>query len=144
MQQAVRVRRKKHEITGNSLIVAHTKKGRKKEIKIFSWCFPLRWLLAILSFLRFSPVRCPLQRRNHEPYRWISAMLMSAIKRYYRELSKEYFSLPKVGELPGMGDIKQRARRIFFVAAESTIIYTYLIQKLCFLLFNTLASSTSL
>ena len=36
--------------------------------------------------------------------------------------------LPKIGgvcEIPG---IKQRARRIFFVAAESTI-YTYLLQK---------------
>ena len=53
---------------------------------------------------------------------------MSAIKRNCRGLCVEYFSLPKIGgvcEIPG---IKQRARRIFFVAAESTI-YTYLIQK---------------
>ena len=71
---------------------------------------------------RFPPVRCPLQRRNHERYSWISAVLMNAIKRYRRELSTEYFSLlPKicgVCEIPG---IKQRARRIFSVAAESTV-----------------------
>ena len=46
-------------------------------------------------FSRFSPVRDPLQRRNHERYSWISDALMSAIKRYCRELSKEYFSLLK-------------------------------------------------
>ena len=40
----------------------------------------------------------PLQRRNHERYSCISAVLMSAIEMYCRELSMEYFSLvPKVG-----------------------------------------------
>ena len=54
---------------------------------------------------------------------------MSAIKRYCRELSIEYFSLlPKIGGVCEKPGIEQRPRRIFFVAAESTI-YTYLIQK---------------
>ena len=77
-----------------------------------------------------------MQRRNRERYSWISAVLMSSIKMYCREISIEYFSLlPKIGgvcEIPGM---KQRAWRIFFVAAESTIYYTYLIQKKLFILY---------
>ena len=44
-------------------------------------------------FSRFSPMRCPLQRRNHERYySWISAVLMSAIKRYCRELYPQNIS----------------------------------------------------
>ena len=41
-------------------------------------------------------MRCPLQRRDREGYSWISAVLMSAFKRY-RELFIEYFNLHNIG-----------------------------------------------
>ena len=78
-------------------------------------------------------MKCPLQCRNHERYSWISAVLLSAIKRYCRELSIEYFSLLQIGRVREIPGIKQRARRIFFAAAESTI-YTYLVQGLFILI----------
>ena len=40
-----------------------------------------------------STVRCHPQRRKHERYSWVSAVFMSAIKTYCRELSTVYFSL---------------------------------------------------
>ena len=92
-------------------------------------------------FSRSPPVRCPLQRRNYERYSWISAVLMSSIKRYCRELSREHFSLPKIGGICEIPGIKKRARRTSFAAAESTMyIHTHLIQKSYLsLVFNTLA-----
>ena len=84
-------------------------------------------------FSRFSPASCPLQRFNHKRYSWISAVLMNAIKMYCRELSIEYFSLPKIGGVREIPGTKQRTRPIFFVAAKSTT-YTYLIQELFILI----------
>ena len=73
---------------------------------------------------------------------------MGAIKRHCRVLSIEYFSLlPEISGVYEIPVIKRRARRIFFVAAESTIC-TYLIQKKIFVLVVQyaciVASSTSL
>ena len=58
---------------------------------------------------------------------------MNAIKMYCRELSIEYFSLPKIGGVREIPGTKQRTRPIFFVAAKSTT-YTYLIQELFILI----------
>ena len=48
------------------------------------------------QFITFSPVKRPLQRCNRDRYSWISAVLMSAIRRYCRELFIDCFSLPKI------------------------------------------------
>ena len=75
--------KQKHEITSIFLIVAHIKKEMKKENNsIFPWRSRRRWLLAVIVFSRFYPVKYPLQHRNHERYSWIYAVLMSAIRRY--------------------------------------------------------------
>ena len=88
----------KHEIPDNFVITAHVKniKNKKKSFTNFPGVFDAGGCIYHF-FSRFPPARCLLQRRNHERYSWISAVLTSAIKRYCRELSIEYFSLPKIG-----------------------------------------------
>ena len=60
----------------------------------FSTRAPVR---SYIFFSRFPPLKFPLQRHDRERYSWISAVLMSAFKMYCRELSIEYFNLPKIG-----------------------------------------------
>ena len=61
--------KKKHEITGNSLIVAHTKEWKKRKLfNILSWRFRRRWLLAIIFFTFFPgevPSATPQLRALH-------------------------------------------------------------------------------
>ena len=106
----------------NNSGVRKKRNKKKKKFNIFSWRFRLRWLLAI-NFFTFLPGEVPSATPQPRALQLDLRVLMSAIKRYCRELSIEYVSLlPQIGgvcEIPG---IKQGARRTFFVAAESTIL----------------------
>ena len=56
---------------------------------VFFLAFSTRVAVAII-FFAFSPLRCPLQRRNRKRYGWISAVSMRATERYCSELSISY------------------------------------------------------
>ena len=59
--------------------------------------FSARVAVAII-FSSLSPLRCRLQRRDRGRYSSrISVVLMSAFERYFRDLSIDYFNLPKIG-----------------------------------------------
>ena len=86
------------DVSGNFLIAAPIKKinKNKKIILFFSRRFRRGWLKLSL-FSRFSPLRCPRQRRHHERYSYPSAVLLSAFIRNCRELSIEYLNSPEIG-----------------------------------------------
>ena len=87
-------RKKKHEITGISLIiVAHRIYISTHFPGVFDagGCF--------YHFFHVFPRRGALcnAATTGATYSWVSVVIMSAIKRYCRELSIGYSSLPKVG-----------------------------------------------
>ena len=100
-------RRKKNTNHRNSLIpgsgankkinTSYSVKKENNSTYVFSWRSRRRWLLAIISFT-FFPVRCPLQRRNHERYVQLDLRRDNERnQKVCRELSMEYFSLLKIG-----------------------------------------------
>ena len=108
---------------GNYLTVSHIKiiNERRKMIQTKIPAFSTRVAVAIL-FFAFVALGCPLQRRHHERYSQISAVLMSVLRSNCRELPYNISTCLKSACCVSY----QRVRGAFFVAAGSTT-YTYML-----------------
>ena len=85
---------------------AYQKQTKNNNNSFFSPAFWTRVAEAIF-FFAFFPLKCPRQRRHHEHYSQLSAVLLSAFKRKCRELSIEYLDSPEIG---GVCEISSKER----------------------------------
>ena len=98
----MRSEKKKHEITGNSLLmVTHKKNIIIKKIIFLASSTPMAVSYYFFHVFSRRGALCKAATTG-ATYSWVSVVIMSAIKRYCRQLSIEYSSSPKLGAVGEM------------------------------------------